>query len=273
MDIPDPKQAALAVARRLGVAWDDAAVLAEGACTVVHLRPTSIVARVPRVDHLVRSLDQLTGTIELARAFPGLLVQPSAEVDPGPHVEDGLFVTFWRHVVASRATPGEVGSSLRALHLAARGYTGRLRHFDPRPDALQIARLIGGDAGRLLQAAAESMTVPELTEQPIHGDAHAGNAIAGGRWLDLDDACIGPPEWDLACLRHCSFLYGEREPETSQALAAYGPYDEAAVALLAPLVVLFTAAWGATAPLLGQPIGPRTQHRLDWLRQHVTRST
>jgi len=32
-------------------------------------------------------------------------------------------------------------------------------------------------------------------------------------------------------------------------------------------VVLFTAAWGSTAALLGEPIGPRTQRRLDWLRE------
>ena len=62
-------------------------------------------------------------------------------------------------------------------------------------------------------------------------------------------------------------FFGELAGETSEALAAYGPFDEAAVAALDPLVVLFTAAWGALAPFVGEPIGPRTQRRLDWLRE------
>ena len=106
----------------------------------------------------------------------------------------------------------------------------------------------------------------ELTEQPVHGDAHFDNVVAGGLWLDLDEACLGPPEWDLASLRHCSFFFNELERETREALAAYGPYDEEAVAALDPLVVLFTAAWGALAPLIGESIGSRTLRRLDWLR-------
>jgi hypothetical protein len=39
------------------------------------------------------------------------------------------------------------------------------------------------------------------------------------------------------------------------------------VAALDPLVVLSTASWGAMAPMLGEPIGPRTQRRLDWPRE------
>src|SRR5262245_461113 len=97
--------------------------------TVVHLRPSPIVARVTRVAHLVRPVEDLTGTIALARALPGLVVPPSELVDPGPYVADGRYVTFWAHVEALPATPAEAGSSLRALHATARTYTGRLRSF------------------------------------------------------------------------------------------------------------------------------------------------
>jgi Ser/Thr protein kinase RdoA (MazF antagonist) len=119
-----------------------------------------------------------------------------------------------------------------------------------------------------LRRAAELIEFPELAEQPIHGDANFGNVIAGGRWLDLDDVCIGPPEWDLACLRHVNTFFGERGSETYSALAAYGSYDESAVAALEPLVVLSIAAWGALAPIVGADIGQRTQQRLDWLEEH-----
>lgn len=265
--VPQLGKTALAVARKLGIACDRPVVLAEGMSTVVHLPPSPIVARVTRVAHLIRPMKEVTGTVDLARALPRLVVQPSDQVDPGPHIADGRYVTFWTHVETIPATPTEAGTSLRALHEAARPYNGRLRGFDPRPEALRIADLIGGQPGAVLRAAANRMNRPELTEQAVHGDAHVGNALAGGLWLDLDEACFGPPEWDLACLRHCSFFFGELERETREALAAYGSYDERAVAELDSLVVLFTAAWGAMAPLVGEPVGSRTQQRLDWLRE------
>src|SRR5262249_36761113 len=111
----------------------------------------------------------------------------------------------------------------------------------------------------------------QLAEQPVHGDAHLGNALAGGRWLVLDEARLGPPEWDLACVRHLSLFFGERTRETCDALEAYGSHDEQAVAALDPLVVLFTAAWGTMATFVGKPIGPRTQQRLNWLRERYAR--
>jgi Ser/Thr protein kinase RdoA (MazF antagonist) len=182
-------------------------------------------------------------------------------------------VTFWTHVEAVPATPEEAGCSLRALHKAARRFDGKLRSFDPRPDALKNAALVGGETGAVLREAGERMNLPDVAGQPIHGDAHLGNALAGGRWLDLDEACFGPPEWDLACLRHRSLFFGELTDEARRMLAAYGPHDEQALAALDPLVTLFTAAWGAMAPLVGEPIGSRTRRRLDWLRERGARES
>lgn len=264
--VPDFVRTAVGVAANVGILCRDPLVLAAGMSTIVHLRPSPVVARVTRVAHLIRPVDDFVGTMALARALPGLVAAPSDRVDPGPHVADGRYVTFWAYVEAVPAAPAEAGSSLRALHRAARRYDGSLRTFDPRPEALRIAALVGGEAGAVLGEAAERLNVPPLAEQPVHGDAHLGNARAGGLWLDFDEACLGPPEWDLACLRHRLFLFGELAGETSEALAAYGPHDEGAVSALEPLVVLFTAAWGATASLLGRPIGPRTLRRLEWLR-------
>jgi hypothetical protein len=217
---PDVDKTALAVARKFGVRCDQPVVLAEGMNAVVHLRPSPLVARVTRVAHLVRPVEALAGVVPMARALSGLVVPPSDQVDPGPHVEGGRYVTFWAHVEGAPATPAKAGSSLRVLHQEARRYNLKLRSFDPRPEALRIADLVGSEAGTVLRPAAERMNRPELSEQPVHGDAHFGNVLAGGLWLDMDDACAGPPEWDLACLRHCFFLFGELEQETREALAA-----------------------------------------------------
>jgi aminoglycoside/choline kinase family phosphotransferase len=40
-------------------------------------------------------------------------------------------------------------------------------------------------------------------EQRLHGEPHAGNYLltpTGLRWIDFEDACRGPVEWDLAFL-------------------------------------------------------------------------
>jgi hypothetical protein len=258
--------AGLAVARRIGLSTADPTVLAEGTNLVVHLRPARVVARVTRIAHLIRPVHQLRAAVALARMMNGLVVAPITTAEPGPFIEDGRYVTFWTLTQRGSASPKEAGSSLRAFHEAARTRGGELRSFDPRLEAVRIADLVGGDAGEVLKAAAKSLAAPNLPQQPIHGDAHLANVVAGGVWQDMDEACVGPIEWDVACLRHRWSFFDEIENETRDALAAYGPYDEDALEALEPLVVLFTAAWGSLAPTIGEAIGPRTRQRLDWLR-------
>lgn len=232
----------------------------------MHLRPAPVVARVTRLAHLIRPIEQLKAVVAFARSMNGLVVAPAAVADGGPFAEGGRYVTFWTFTERGPATATEAGSSLRAFHEAARRWASELRTFDPRPEAVRIADLVGGDAGEVLRAAAQALAVPNLPQQSIHGDAHLANVVAGGVWQDLDEVCVGPIEWDVACLRHRWFFRGEIEHETRDALAAYGPYDEGALKALEPLVVLFTAAWGSLAPTIGETIGPHTRQRLEWLR-------
>lgn len=262
------------VARRLGLSFTNTVVLYTGTNVLVHLTPAPVVARVTRVAHLVRPVTDLAGVIALAHAdaVRGHVVAPTTFIDPGPHVEDSRYVTFWMHYAGGPntplATPTEAGSSLRLFHESARDHEGLLRNFDPRPEAMKIADLVEPDIGAILRAAAGSMTRPDLVQQPIHGDAHEENALAGGIWQDLDDVCTGPVEWDLASIQHRRYLFGERKAEIAAALGGYGPHDQRAAEMLAPLVVLSVAAWGSMAPLIGEAVGPRTRMRLNWLRDN-----
>jgi thiamine kinase-like enzyme len=46
----------------------------------------------------------------------------------------------------------------------------------------------------------------DFREQPLHGEPHEGNFISaatGIRWLDFENARVGPLEWDLALLSAC----------------------------------------------------------------------
>src|SRR5437879_3845265 len=149
--------AALAAARRTGLPADDAAVLAEGTNLVVHLRPAPVVARVTRIAHLIRPVQELRAAVTLAGAMDRLVVAPATAVDPGPHVEEGRYVTFWTYTSLGPATPAEAGSSLRAFHEKGRGREGELRSFDPRPEAVRIAELVGGEVGEGLRSAPEAL--------------------------------------------------------------------------------------------------------------------
>jgi hypothetical protein len=68
-------------------------------------------------------------------------------------------------------------------------------------------------------------------------------------------------------MTHRWIVFGELEDEMRTALAAYGPYDAAAVEALQPLVVLAIATWGSLARLI-DAWSPRTARRLEWLRRH-----
>jgi Ser/Thr protein kinase RdoA (MazF antagonist) len=217
--------------------------------------------------HLVRPLTSLAGGVALAKALGERAVPPSTLIDPGPHLEAGRYITFWSYRTGRSASASEAGAALRALHETASAYAGPLRSFDPRPEALRIADLVGGEAGEILRDAAHRLMPPPLPQQAIHGDAHFENVLAGGVWQDFDEACVGPREWDVACMIHRWAVFGELEQEMHTALAAYGACDLAAVEALQPLVVLGIAAWGSLAPLIGAS-SPRTAHRLEWLRRH-----
>ncbi|HEX6450546.1 MAG TPA: phosphotransferase [Trebonia sp.] len=121
-------------------------------------------------------------------------------------------MSFWQHLEPSGGgapDEGTIGSMLRDLHAALRGY----------PDALPVLAPLGdipaflGRSGTMLCAADIAMLGEAYTRltaelapasapgQVLHGDAGAGNLMAtSGRrvWHDFEAACAGPVEWDLA---------------------------------------------------------------------------
>lgn len=196
------KELATSLARRLGLVFDEPVILGEGMNVLVHLQPAPVVARVTRVMHLVRPITGLAGGTGLAKHLGARAVAPSDPVDYRPHEEGARYVTLWTYRSAPGASPSEAGAALRALHEASASYRGPLPSFGPRPEALRVADLVGGEAADILRDAAARLASPELPQQPIHGDAHFGNVRADGTWQDFDDVCLGPREWDIACMIH-----------------------------------------------------------------------
>jgi hypothetical protein len=271
--------AAIAVAKTHGLRCDEPDVLADGSNVLVHLKPAPVVARVATTTALVRkpveqwlALDLDLASFLAAKKFP--VVPPSAELPPGPHLHDGLALTFWEfveHRAGFVASVPEVGPFLRELHKALRAYPGKLRYLSPFSEIPRwLDEVEGWDAvsdGDLailrrgfFRIAAE-IDALGLSRQPLHGDAHKKNLLktsSGLVWTDFEDACRGPIEWDIACFVRTS---GE---DRETALASYGGAVE--LESLRPFFEardLQGAIWGA---ILCTRFSDRKERAEEWMK-------
>jgi aminoglycoside phosphotransferase (APT) family kinase protein len=275
--------AAVAVASAHGLRPGEPVVLASAYAVRVHLAPAPVVARVPTLTAWVRKPIEPWLARELAvvtylasRGAP--VVPPSAELPPGPHVHDGLAMTFWQYVetIPGRtATPAETGRMLGELHAVLRDYPGELPLLAPPrndiPACLELLDRARDHAGALAPGdldmlhAAWDRLGPRLHAlagplQPVHGDAHAGNVLAtpqGLLWNDFEDISLGPVAWDLTSLA----MTGE------DALSAYPDApDTAVMELCNDARMLQVACWLAALPPVFDGQEKYIENMLDYWR-------
>lgn len=281
MDVPTERAlaAVAAVARSHGLPADRMRVVRDLTNVLVHLEPAPVVARVPVTLARLRDREWFAEVVALARFLADAgapVAPPAADVDPGPHVHDGLLVELWTYVDHDHARFDAVaaGRSLRELHEALATYSGPLPTYD-RLD--EVGRLLPSltaseyvsaeDLSALREAHARLTAEPVLDGVPIHGDAHFRNILwsaAGPLWTDLENVCAGPVEYDLAA------VVWRRLEGMEQALAAYGGYDPDILERVMPFLALLLAAW--TIPVVERDRwseGGRTElrRRLDWVRE------
>jgi Phosphotransferase enzyme family len=229
--------AAVRLTRRHGLRVEDPVVLHDTFSVRAHLRPAPVVARIPtwsarlRSDGgwMAREVDVVT---HLARAGAPV-VAPSAELPPGPHHQDGYEITFWTYVAPDpdrTATAGDCARMLPDLHAALRTYPGELPALGA--SALDLRHLLDvvanrrhglddADVALLHSAAAETGAVLDApvrdhTAQALHGDAHPGNLLptAGELlWIDFEEVCRGPVEWDFATIGDPAALDAHHDPD------------------------------------------------------------
>jgi Ser/Thr protein kinase RdoA (MazF antagonist) len=170
-------------------------------------------------------------------------------------------MTFWEFVEhdASGSSPSasELGEALRELHLALADFRGELGPLSDLHDWLDrlIAELhpspslpqqkidsLRSDLQELKPTVFES----SLPTQAIHGDASISNLLRTDRgllWNDLEDACVGPVQWDVAGLVVDVRVRGESEAFVEDFLRAYGGLDlEGLNDFIAPHL-LYTTIW------------------------------
>ena len=237
--------AAQAVARARGVACDEAVPIAAGSNVLVHLKPAPVVARVMTGTAVLHDDTEQWLAREVAVGVflaerTDLAVAPSDILPPGPHEQDGLWMTLWKFVPhdpqAPPPEPGELGRSLRELHAALADFPGDLAPLSEIRDWLErllaelrpSSSLTGEDIDWLrfkLDALTPAVFESSLPAQALHGDASIGNLLrteSGLVWNDLEDVCAGPVAWDLCGLVASARARGHGATFIEELLAAYG---------------------------------------------------
>ena len=213
--------AVAAVARRQGLPADDLRVVSDRGNLLVHLAPAPVVARAATRTGWTRRdpaawLAREVAVCAHVAARGGPVGAPAPLADPGPHRVGPVTLTLWeyRPPQPERAAGPELGEMLAALHDAAVDFPGALPWLAPARD--QVTDTLHVLARRQLLPAATLAALQERHSRALHeleqvgsapvvlhGDAHRGNLLRDDRgwfWVDLEETCLGPPEWDLAVL-------------------------------------------------------------------------
>lgn len=248
----DACRAAVEVAEQLGLGVDEPLLIQETNNTVVWLRPHAVIAKVAT---RAASVERLLLEHEVATALAGAgaeVAPPLPGALPRHHRPTGFVVTLWRRLDhdAAAEVPGRVaGASMRRLHGALAACDVRLPSFrvelararaalsdDRRMAALapdERAFLRAAFDGLLGRLDERPVVERPVVERPLHGEPHRGNWLwtpAGIRWIDFENACRGPLEWDLAFL-------------PDDALGAFAEVDEPLLDLLRLLNSARVSTW------------------------------
>ena len=245
-----------------------------GSNVIVRLAPGGPVARVSGlVDRVRDTREHFTRDVAIARHLAVAGAPAVRPVEPaGPHAVDGRVVTFWEWVAPTGAPAGpEIGRSLRACHEALAGLEVDL---PPLQGLLDEAAIVAGRGALTaddrnyvrveLERVGARIAALGLPERPVHGDCGLGNVLPGPRWNDWEDACLGPPGWDRACLVTTARVQDQDRERAEAALAAAG---EEPAPLFVRARALQATAWSSLAVTAGTTTPQRLARRLAWLRR------
>jgi hypothetical protein len=210
-------RAAVEVALLFGIQSDDPKLVQETNHTVVWMRPAEVIAKVgtryEAAENLSREFE--VATCLFAQGSP--VIRPLPGSSPTRHRDTSYFVTLWERVERDgdeRISDLEVARSLQRVHadLAAcnlslpsfRITMGKARQTLFDDDQMRALPLVDREfLRRIFDRIRLRIDQFDVREQPLHGEPHEGNFIStatGIRWLDFENACVGPLEWDLAFL-------------------------------------------------------------------------
>jgi Phosphotransferase enzyme family len=230
--------AAVGLARARGLRVEQPTVLNDLFSVMVHLRPAPVVARVPTWISRLRTpvgdwLDREVAVTSFLSEQGAPVVTPSRELPPGPHSHDGHTISFWTYLEPDpdrTPTAADCSAMLVDLHAVLRSYPGELPTLAPAVvdlprwlatlDATVAGDVLGAADIARVRAAAERLgrflEAADAEVQPLHGDAHPNNLIAtreGLVWIDFEEVCRGPVEWDLATMMDPDAVAAHHRPD------------------------------------------------------------
>jgi Ser/Thr protein kinase RdoA (MazF antagonist) len=239
--------AAVEVARQFGINGDKPQLIQETNHTVVWLRPCAVIAKVgtrrDAEESLMREFEVATDlasrSAPVARPFTGSI--------PTRHDQTEYFVTVWQRLerdMGAEVLELEIGDSLKRVHTDLEQCSVSLPSFtvsifkarDALFDDARMSAMPRVDRDflrRSFNRVLEHLDDYEVRQQPLHGEPHAGNYITtrdGIRWLDFENACLGPLEWGLAFL-------------SDEAREAFSDFDDDLVRVLRSLISVCVATW------------------------------
>ena len=237
--------AATSTASALGLRADEATVLHVSNRLALRLLPADVLARVALPTHEAAAFEVGLAARLAATDSPVGLLDP--RVAPRVYERDGFTITLWTYYEPETSrglSTADYADALRRLHAGMQHVDVRTPHFT---DRVREARLLVGsrdrtpelaDADRDLLGNALSRAIPMISrrgarEQLLHGEPHAGNVVNtrnGPLFIDLETACRGPVEFDLAHVPN----------EVSE---SYAGIDRALLDECRLLVLAMTAAW------------------------------
>lgn len=291
------------LAERLGLGAGVApVVIGRHSNLALWLDPTPWVARVATGTAGPRSeAGRARRELAIARALAEAAAPVAAPAPggwAGPHLEDGWRVTLWQRLDLAEGPPDPTaaGRALARCHARLKTLPDVLAEspispWSPLHEAErllahpQVRERAGSDLGwvadRLARLAGPVLNHP-APRQWLHGDAHLNNCrpLRSGEpvWLDWEDACLAPLEWELAGLVGAARVLGPlADSERAWAEAALagwrdahssGPsIDETLLDRCVELRALFIVAWSWWLGSRTPQQADRLAARLGWLRE------
>ena len=212
-DVPGAVAAATSTASGLGLRADEAKVLHVSNRLALRLLPCDVLARVARPTHKAAEFEVGLAARLAAMDTPVALLDP--RVAPRVYERDGFTITFWTYYAPETArelSPAEYADALSRLHVGMQHVDVKAPHFTDRVREAQI--LVGNrgrtpeldEADRDLLVNTFSRLMPLIAgrggaDQLLHGEPHPANVLNtknGPLFIDLETACRGPVEFDLA---------------------------------------------------------------------------
>ena len=242
---PRAVDAVTSVASDLGLTVERVVVLQASNRSTLRLLPADLVGRVALPAHGAMQLE-----VDLAARLAST-GGPVGTLDPrvpaGVYRQDGFAITLWTFYDPERSgalAPDTYADALMRLHQAMKHVDLATPHMlDRVTEAAEIVRDRDrtpalGESDRDLLASTFATVTREIrergdVEQLLHGEPHPGNVLNTASvplFIDLETACRGPVEFDLAHV-----------PE--DVCARYPDVDHVLLGQCRMLVLAMVAAW------------------------------